>query len=394
MERLVQYALLARMHQPIGSLLLLWPTLWALWIAGAGEPDPAVVIVFVAGVFVMRSAGCVMNDFADRRIDPHVRRTMHRPIASGKVAPREALGVFAALCLVALGLVLTLNRLAVMYSFAALALAASYPFMKRWTYLPQVHLGIAFGWGIPMAFAALTDAVPALAWLLLTGVVAWAVAYDTMYAMVDREDDLRVGVKSSAILFGDADRFFVGASQVAVLAVLVLAGRQAGLGVFFDAATALSALLFLYQQYLIRDREPAACFRAFLNNNWVGSACVRGDRGGLRLGLSGSRGPAPRSDGMPAHRPRSSTDRHSSCSRPRVRPSGPFSANSRPERRVAMHGPPGGMTRLEPDGVRPSRNCAHPVGAIVCKTSADAACTPVRAIFARRFPANDKGVVS
>lgn len=275
-DRLIQYALLARMHQPIGSLLLLWPTLWALWIAGAGEPDAAVVLVFVAGVFVMRSAGCVVNDFADRRVDPHVRRTMNRPIASGKVTPREALGVFAALCLVGLGLVLTLNRLAVMYSFAAVALAASYPFMKRWTYLPQVHLGVAFGWGIPMAFAALTDAVPPLAWLLLTGVVAWAIAYDTMYAMVDREDDLQVGVKSSAILFGRADRFFVGASQVAVLAVLVLAGRQAGLGVFYDAATALSVLLFLYQQHLIRDREPAACFKAFLNNNWVGALMFAG----------------------------------------------------------------------------------------------------------------------
>ena len=275
-ERLVQYARLARMHQPIGSLLLLWPTLWALWIAGAGRPDPAVVAVFVAGVFVMRSAGCVINDFADRRVDPHVRRTMHRPIASGKVGPGEALGLFAALCLAGFALVLTLNRLAVLYSFAAVALAASYPFMKRWTHLPQVHLGVAFGWGIPMAFAALAGEVPPLAWLLLAGVVAWAVAYDTMYAMVDREDDLRVGVKSSAILFGDADRFFVGVSQVAVLAVLVLAGRQAGLGLFHDAATALSALLFLHQQHLIRDREPAACFKAFLNNNWVGAVVFAG----------------------------------------------------------------------------------------------------------------------
>ena len=275
-DRIVQYALLARMHQPIGSLLLLWPTLWALWIAGAGEPDPAVVLVFVAGVFVMRSAGCVMNDFADRRIDPHVRRTRNRPIASGKVTPREALAVFAALCLVGLALVLTLNQLALLYSFAAVALAASYPFMKRWTYLPQVHLGVAFGWGVPMAFAALANEVPPLAWLLITGVVAWAVAYDTMYAMVDREDDLRVGVKSSAILFGDADRFFVGASQVAVLAVLVLAGRQAGLGAFHTTATAAAALLFVYQQYLIRNREPAACFKAFLNNNWVGAVVFAG----------------------------------------------------------------------------------------------------------------------
>ena len=275
-ERIIQYALLARMHQPIGTLLLLWPTLWALWIAGAGEPDAGVVLVFVAGVFVMRSAGCVINDFADREVDPHVRRTMNRPIASGKVQPGEALAVFAGLCLVGFGLVLTLNWLAVKYSFAALALAASYPFMKRWTYLPQVHLGVAFGWGIPMAFAALANEVPPLAWLLLTGVVAWAVAYDTMYAMVDREDDLRVGVKSSAILFGDADRWFVGASQVAVLAVLVLAGRQAGLGVFHGVATALSALLFVYQQHLIRNREPAACFKAFLNNNWVGALVFAG----------------------------------------------------------------------------------------------------------------------
>ena len=275
-DRAIQYARLARVHQPIGSLLLLWPTLWALWIAGAGKPDAVVVLVFVAGVFVMRSAGCVMNDFADRRIDPHVRRTMNRPIASGRVGPREALALFAALCLVGFGLVLTLNWLAVKYSFAAVALAASYPFMKRWTYLPQVHLGVAFGWGIPMAFAALANAVPPLAWLLLTGVVAWAVAYDTMYAMVDREDDVKVGVRSTAILFGDADRFFVGLSQVAVLAVLVLAGRQAGLGVFYAAATALSALLFLYQQYLIRDREPAACFKAFLNNNWVGAVVFAG----------------------------------------------------------------------------------------------------------------------
>ena len=275
-DRLVQYALLARMHQPIGSLLLLWPTLWALWIAGEGRPDAAVVVVFVVGVFVMRSAGCVINDFADRRVDPHVRRTMHRPIASGKVKPSEALGLFVALCLVAFALVLTLNRLAVLYSFAGAALAASYPFMKRWTYLPQIYLGVAFGWGIPMAFAALTGAVPPLAWLLLVGVVAWAVVYDTMYAMVDREDDLRVGVKSTAILFGDADRFFVGASQVAVLAVLVLAGRQAGLGAVHYCAVALATLLFVYQQHLIRDREPDACFRAFLNNNWVGAVVFAG----------------------------------------------------------------------------------------------------------------------
>ena len=275
-ERLVQYALLMRVHRPIGSLLLLWPTLWALWIAGAGKPDPGIVLVFVAGVFVMRSAGCVINDYADRGIDPHVRRTKDRPIASGRVKPREALVLFAALCLMGFGLVLTLNGLAVALSFAGAALAASYPFMKRWTYLPQLHLGVAFGWGIPMAFAALTGGTPPLAWLLLAGVVAWAVAYDTMYAMADREDDLRIGVKSTAILFGGADRAFVGASQLAVLAILVIAGIQADLGVFYNSGVAMGAVLFLYQQRLIRNREPAACFGAFLNNNWVGALVFAG----------------------------------------------------------------------------------------------------------------------
>ena len=275
-DRAVQYALLMRVHQPIGSLLLLWPTLWALWIAGAGSPDATVVLVFVAGVFVMRSAGCVINDYADRDFDPYVQRTMNRPIASGRVTPREALGLFVSLCLVAFGLVLALNELALMYSLPGAVLAASYPFMKRWHSLPQVHLGIAFGWGVPMAFAALANEVPPLAWLILTGVVAWTVAYDTMYAMVDREDDLEVGVKSTAILFGDADRIFVGASQLAVIAVLVLAGRQAGLGTAYYATVALGALLFVHQQRLIRRRERDACFRAFLNNNWVGALVFGG----------------------------------------------------------------------------------------------------------------------
>ena len=275
-ERIVRYALLMRVHEPIGSLLLLWPTLWALWIAGAGEPAVGIVLVFVAGVFVMRSAGCVINDYADRRIDPHVRRTKDRPIASGRVKPGEALALFAVLCLVALGLVFTLNGLTVLLSFAGAALAASYPFMKRWTHLPQIHLGVAFGWGIPMAFAALTGGTPPLAWLLLAGVVAWALAYDTMYAMADREDDLRIGVKSTAILFGAADRAFVGASQLAVLAVLLLAGREAGLGVFYHCGVAMGAALFLHQQHMIRNREPAACFRAFLNNNWVGALVFAG----------------------------------------------------------------------------------------------------------------------
>lgn len=275
-NKLVQYALLMRMDQPIGTLLLLWPTLWALWIAGEGEPDPVIVLIFVTGVFVMRSAGCVINDYADREIDPYVRRTMTRPIASGKVTPNEALALFASLGLLGFALVLTLNELTVLYSFAGIVLAATYPFMKRWTYLPQVHLGLAFGWAIPMAFAALTGAVPILAWLMLTGVVTWAVAYDTMYAMVDREDDLYVGVKSTAILFGDADRAFVVASQIAVLLVLVLVGRQAGLGLAYTLGLLAAAALFLYQQRLIRDRDPKRCFRAFRNNNWVGAVVFAG----------------------------------------------------------------------------------------------------------------------
>ncbi|MDX1514811.1 MAG: 4-hydroxybenzoate octaprenyltransferase, partial [Gammaproteobacteria bacterium] len=195
-----------RMDKPIGTLLLLWPTLWALWIAGEGRPDPKVVFVFLVGVFLMRSAGCVINDFADRDIDPHVKRTMNRPIAAGKVSPREALGLFVALGLCALWLVSLMNDLTVLLAFIGAALAATYPFMKRITYLPQVHLGVAFGWAVPMAFAAQTGSVPPLAWLMLVAVVVWAVAYDTMYAMVDRDDDIYVGVKSTAILLGELDR--------------------------------------------------------------------------------------------------------------------------------------------------------------------------------------------
>ena len=209
-DRLYQYALLMRLDRPIGILLLLWPTLWALLIAGEGHPDGLVIFVFVTGVILMRSAGCVINDYADRKIDPYVTRTRERPIASGKVAPGEALKLFAGLCLVAFLLVLFMNKLTIMMSFVGVFLAATYPFMKRYTYLPQPYPGAAFGWAIPMAFAAQTGSVPIVAWLMFIAVILWATAYDTIYAMVDRKDDLRIGVKSTAILFGDADRIIIG----------------------------------------------------------------------------------------------------------------------------------------------------------------------------------------
>lgn len=258
------------MDRPIGSLLLIWPTLWALWIAGEGRPDPFITLVFILGVFLMRSAGCVINDYADRNLDPHVARTRERPLAAGRVTPREALMLFVVLCLAALALVLTLNQLTLMLSLVALPLAASYPFMKRFTYLPQVHLGVAFGWAVPMAFAAQTNNVPAIAWLILIGVVLWAVAYDTMYAMVDREDDIYVGVKSTAILFGELDRLMIGIVQLCFFVVMLLVGHQLELGRYYYLSLAAAAGLALYQQYLIRERSPAACFKAFLNNNWLG----------------------------------------------------------------------------------------------------------------------------
>ncbi len=275
-ERVRQYGLLMRVDRPIGTLLLLWPTLWALWIAGEGRPDSFVTLVFVLGVFVMRSAGCVINDYADRELDPHVARTRTRPIAAGHVSPREALLLFAVLLLVALALVLTLNRLTLLLSLAAVPLAAIYPFMKRFTYLPQVHLGVAFGWAVPMAFAAETNSVPPVAWLILIGVVLWAVAYDTMYAMVDREDDIYVGVKSTAILFGELDRLMIGIMQLCFFVVMLLLGHQLELGRYYYLSLAIAAGLALYQQYLIRGREPDGCFKAFLNNNWLGAVIFVG----------------------------------------------------------------------------------------------------------------------
>jgi 4-hydroxybenzoate polyprenyltransferase len=275
-ERLLQYALLMRLHRPIGILLLLWPTLWGLWFASGGVPDPRILAIFTLGVVVMRSAGCVMNDYADRGFDPHVERTRERPIAAGRVAPGEALALAAALGLIALLLVLQLNRLTLWLSFAGAALAATYPFLKRYTHLPQFYLGAAFGWAIPMAFAATTGAVPALAWLLFAANVCWSVAYDTAYAMVDRDDDRRVGVKSTAILFGRHDRRLIGIFHGMTLALLATASFVAGRGLLYHAGLAAAAGFALYQQYLMRERSREGCFRAFLNNNWFGAAVFAG----------------------------------------------------------------------------------------------------------------------
>lgn len=275
-ERLYQYALLMRLNKPIGIFLLLWPALWALWIAGAGKPDGWVVVVFVLGVVLMRSAGCVINDYADRNIDRHVARTRDRPIAAGRVAPKEALILFAVLCLLAFGLVLTLNPLTIKLSLIGVLLAASYPFAKRYTYLPQVHLGAAFGWAVPMAYAAETGAISNAGWLLFIATLLWATVYDTIYAMVDRADDLRIGVKSTAILFGELDRLIIGLLQLTFFAVLLIVGQQAHLGLFYYLGLGTAAGFALYHQYLIRTREHAQCFKAFLNNHWLGLSVFAG----------------------------------------------------------------------------------------------------------------------
>ncbi len=269
-NRLREYALLMRLDRPIGTLLLLWPALWALWLAGEGQPRQGVVVVFLLGVWLMRSAGCVVNDIADRDLDPHVARTRQRPLAARRVSVREALWLFIGLCAVAFGLVLLLNTLTILLSLVAVVLAASYPFMKRLHHLPQIHLGVAFGCSIPMAYAALTGAVPAIAWLLFAANLLWTVIYDTLYAMVDREDDLKIGIKSTAVLFGEKDRRVIAWLHAALFALLVLVGLVAGLGWIYYLALVGAAWLALYQHYLIRDRAPAACFQAFLNNNWFG----------------------------------------------------------------------------------------------------------------------------
>lgn len=275
-DKLLQYAYLMRLHKPIGILLLLWPTLWALWIAGQGHPDILVFWVFVAGVVLMRSAGCVINDYADRKIDPYVERTKNRPIAAGKVVAKEALILFAVLCVIAFCLVLLMNPFTLLLSFGAVILAASYPFMKRLTHLPQVYLGLAFAWAIPMAFAAQLNMIPAVAWILFVATVVWTVAYDTMYAMVDREDDLKIGVKSTAVLFGRYDRHWILFFQIVLILLLMLAGIQLDLGYYYVASIGVAILLVGYQQFLIKDREPKKCFQAFLNNQWLGAVVFLG----------------------------------------------------------------------------------------------------------------------
>lgn len=276
LDRLRQYALLIRLDRPIGTLLLLWPTLWALWIAGAGRPDPYVFVVFVVGVFLMRSAGCAINDYADREIDPHVERTRERPLACGRIRPAEAVAIFVVLALLAFALVLTLNALTVRLAFAGVALAFIYPFMKRFTSLPQYVLGAAFAWAVPMAFAAQTGSLGPVAWLLFATVLLWTAAFDTIYAMVDRDDDERIGVRSTAILFGHRERLVIGAMQLLALAGLVSVGVSAGLGAWYYAGVAAAAMSAAYQQWLITGRERDRCFRAFLNNNTFGAAVFAG----------------------------------------------------------------------------------------------------------------------
>jgi 4-hydroxybenzoate polyprenyltransferase len=273
---LKDYAELMRWHRPIGILLLLWPTLWALWFAAGGRPAWHVLTVFVLGVVLMRSAGCVINDYADREFDPHVERTRARPLAAGRVTPRAALWLFVVLCLMAFALVLTLNRLTVALSFVGVFLAATYPFLKRYTHLPQFYLGAAFGWSIPMAFAAQTGHVPALAWLLFAANICWSVAYDTAYAMVDRDDDVRVGVKSTAILFGRYDRAMIAIFHAATLALLLVAGHMAQRGLLYHSAIAAAGVLALQQQYRLRQRSREGCFQAFRDNNWFGAVIFFG----------------------------------------------------------------------------------------------------------------------
>jgi 4-hydroxybenzoate polyprenyltransferase len=274
--RLALYWQLVRGGRPIGWLLLLWPTWWGLWLAAEGLPPLWTLFVFSAGVWLTRSAGCVINDYADRWLDPHVERTKDRPLATGAVRGREALALFAVLMLVAFALVLTLNRLTVYLSFVGVLLAASYPYLKRYTYLPQVYLGLAFGWGIPMAFAAVRGEVPALAWLLYVANILWSTAYDTWYAMVDREDDLRMGSKSTAILFGELDLVAQGVLYALFFLALVLVGQRAELGLYWWVGVALALTLVVYEFVIARGRDRNACFKAFLHNHWVGAAVFAG----------------------------------------------------------------------------------------------------------------------
>jgi 4-hydroxybenzoate polyprenyltransferase len=275
-RRLGNYARLLRLDRPIGIWLLLWPALWALWLSSKGHPDPHVFLVFVLGTVLTRSAGCAMNDFADRKYDGHVKRTRERPLVTGKIDPIEALALCAGLGLIALGLVMTLNQLTQMFALAGGGLILTYPFMKRFFPLPQFYLGAAFTWSVPMAYAAQTGAVPRIAWLLFLAGLMWTMVYDTMYAMVDRDDDLKLGIRSSAILFGDGDRFIVGIMQLMTLLALWFVGTQLERGLWYGLGLAVAAIFALYEQSLIRERKPEDCLRAFLNNNYFGMAVFVG----------------------------------------------------------------------------------------------------------------------
>ena len=269
-EQISDYARLMRIDKPIGTYLLLWPTLWALWIAAEGFPSERILVIFVFGVIFMRAAGCIINDYADRKIDHQVKRTSERPLTTGRVSTAEACTLFAILVVSSLYLVLLTNALTIGLSFVAILLAITYPFMKRYTYLPQVVLGAAFSMSIPMAFAAETKTVPFIAWLLYSANVLWTVVYDTIYAMVDRDDDLKIGVKSTAILFGEADKQIIGILQCLFILSFCAIGYRMDMGHWLYLGLALVALLFIYHQYLMKDRDRDLCFRAFLHNHWVG----------------------------------------------------------------------------------------------------------------------------
>ncbi|MDH5325523.1 MAG: 4-hydroxybenzoate octaprenyltransferase [Gammaproteobacteria bacterium] len=272
-DRSLQYALLMRFDRPIGIYLLLWPTLWALWIAGKGFPSVAVTFIFLMGVILMRAGGCIINDYADRGIDMHVSRTQNRPLAMGRVTSKEALSLFVVTCLAAFVLVLFTNTLTILMSVVGLFLAVLYPFTKRYTYMPQAFLGLAFGWSVPMAFAAQTGTVPNEAWLILTATVLWATSYDTMYAMADREDDIRIGVKSTAVLFGEADRLIIAMIQCLFLFTMIVVGEKLELKFYYYIGLGVSTIFLAYQHYLLKDRDPQRCIKAFANNSWLG-ACI------------------------------------------------------------------------------------------------------------------------
>nr|WP_300307567.1 4-hydroxybenzoate octaprenyltransferase [Halomonas sp.] len=285
LTRLPDFLALMRLDRPIGTWLLMWPTLWALWIAAEGVPPRDILLIFVAGVYLMRAAGCIVNDYADRNFDGHVKRTRNRPLATGRISEREAKVLFVTLLLAAFVLVWFTNGFTVWLSLIGAALAATYPFMKRYTHFPQVVLGAAFSWGIPMAFGAVQETVPPVAWWLFFAYVLWTVAYDTQYAMVDRDDDLRVGIKSTAVLFGKYDCLIIGLLQIATLVLLIIAGSQIGLGGFYWLGLAGMAATFIHQQRLIRDRDRDRCFQAFLNNHWSGLMVFAGVALSLYPGL-------------------------------------------------------------------------------------------------------------